>query len=415
MRATIRIEVEIRICPAILSQRGTMKELRLLVLADDLTGAMEVGSQFASRGISSILTSESSLEPRGMGEAAQALVIDTETRHVSAMEAGKKVYRFACAARELGIRLLFKKTDSTLRGNIPGEIRALMSAFPAVPVVFAPAYPRMGRIVRDGVLYVHGIPVSETEFGRDRLNPVKDSDIPGLFKQLVPGLQVIVTRPGEVGLTSKAVVCIVDGETEEDLQAAAEGIARIDGPALSAGTAGLAGHLAECLPLERSTPGAWPSIGSCLVVNGSLHDASLRQLDCALSAGWILSAPEGIVRDLGVHRWVLTKLSDFSTLAGEPLAAHVGSRVADIVRRARPDALIVSGGDTAMGILRALGVTVLRPLGEIVPGVAMAVVEEVIPDAGGGRGKQGLVLITKAGGFGPPNVLVQVRALIGRP
>jgi len=58
------------------------------------------------------------------------------------------VHGLACAAHERGIRFLYLKTDSTLRGNIGSEISAVLAAFPGSPLVYAPAYPRMGRTVR---------------------------------------------------------------------------------------------------------------------------------------------------------------------------------------------------------------------------------------------------------------------------
>jgi len=391
-----------------------MTRLQLLALADDLTGAMEVGAQFAARGIVSAVTAEQSLQPSGLTETTRVLVIDTGTRHLPASEAAQTVHRLACAAKEGAIRFLFKKTDSTLRGNIGSEIGALMAAFPDVPLVYAPAYPRMGRTVHNGVLHVDGVPVSETAFGADGLNPVKYSAIPRLLQEEMPGLQVIVTSPGEVGRATAPAAYVVDGETEDDLRAAANGFVGTDPPRLAAGPAGFAGHLADHLPLERSQPAPWPSIESCLIVSGSLHELSRRQIDHALSSGWRLTSPERAVDDLAYSRWVLARTSDFSALAGELLADRVGRIVVDIVRQAGPDALFVFGGDTGGGVLRALGSPILRPLGEVLPGVPLAVVDAGALGARIDRKGRVLILITKAGGFGPLDILAQVRARLDR-
>ena len=400
--------------PDMLSNRQVMTGLQLLALADDLTGAMEVGAQFAARGIAAVVTTEQSLQPLGLAETVRALVIDTGTRHLAASEAGQKVRRLACAAKERAIPYIFKKTDSTLRGNIGSEIGALMAAFPGVPLVYVPAYPRMGRTVRDGILYVDEVPVSETGFGADRLNPVRTSAIPRLLQEDMPGHQVVSTKPGEAGRLRAPAVYVVDGETEDDLRTTASGLAGSDSPRLAAGPAGFAGHLADHLPLERSLPVPWPSVGSCLAVCGSLHEVSRRQFDHALSSGWQLSRPERAIRDLGRSRWVLTLASDFSALSGEALADCVGRITAQIVDRSAPDALFVFGGDTAGGILRALGNPMLRPVGEILPGVPLAFIGGGARGAERDRKEQALVLIAKAGGFGPPDILAQVRARLGR-
>jgi uncharacterized protein YgbK (DUF1537 family) len=309
---------------------------------------------------------------------------------------------------------MFKKTDSTLRGNIGSEIRALMAAYPEVPLVYAPAYPRMGRTVREGILYVNGVPVSETAFGADRLNPVRSSAIPRLLREDAPGLQVVLTKPHQVGLVKAHAVHVVDGETEDDLRTTATGLAGPDAARLAVGPAGFAGHLADHLPLERSQPARWPSVKKCLVVCGSLHEASRRQIDHVLSTGWHLSSPERIIGDLAYSHWALTMASDFSTLAGEALAARVGKAVATIVEQAEPDALFAIGGDTAGGILRALGNPMLRPIGEVLPGVPLAIVDYGTLVAGLDRKGRALILIAKAGGFGPPDILSQVRARLGR-
>jgi uncharacterized protein YgbK (DUF1537 family) len=414
MIAPERYRVEIQTYPAILSGRRIMTGLQLLAFADDLTGAMEVGAQFAARGIASAVTAEHSLEPAGLTETTRVLVIDTATRHLPAAEAAQTVHRLASAAKERAIRFIFKKTDSTLRGNVGSEIGALMAAFPDMPLVYAPAYPRMGRTVRNGLLHVDGVPVSETAFGTDRLNPVRDSAIPSLLQEAIPGLRVIVTEPRAVGRAAAPAAYVVDGETEEDIGTAAKGFAGAGALRLAAGTAGIAGQLADHLPLERTQPAPWPSVESCLVVNGSLHQASLRQIDYAHSSGWPLTSPQRAVDDLAFSRWVLARASDFSALAGEMLADRVGRIVADIVRQAGPDALFVLGGDTAGGVHKALGSPMLRPLGEVLPGVPMAVVDAEAPGVRIEQQGRALLLITKAGGFGSPEILEQVRVRICR-
>jgi uncharacterized protein YgbK (DUF1537 family) len=402
--------------PVLLSCRDEehMTGLQLLALADDLTGAMEVGAQFAARGIASAITTEHSLQPAGLAETTRVLVIDTGTRHMPASEAAQTVHRLACAAKERAVHFIFKKTDSTLRGNIGSEIGAVMAAFPDIPLVYAPAYPGMGRTVRNGVLYVDGVPVSETAFGTDGLNPVRGSAVPGLLQEAIPGLRIVVTGPEEVSRATAPAIYVVDGETEEDLCTAAEGFGGVACLRLAAGPAGFAGQLADHLPLARTQPSPWPSVESCLVVNGSLHEVSLRQMDHALSSGWRLTSPQRAHDDLALSRWLITRTSDFATLAGEMLAEHAGLVIADILRQARPDALIVFGGDTAGGILMALGSPMLRPLGEVLPGVPMAIIDAGVPGAKTDAEKRALVLITKAGGFGPPDVLAQVRARLGR-
>jgi uncharacterized protein YgbK (DUF1537 family) len=91
-------------------------------------------------------------------------------------------------------------------------------------------------------------------------------------------------------------------------------------------------------------------------------------------------------------------LDERSEGAALQVAENAGKLVRDILTRVRLEALAVFGGDTAYGILQAIGNPPLRPLGEIVPGVPLSTIE--------GRD---LYLITKAGGFGPVDVLSTIR------
>src|SRR3954452_21254922 len=133
----------------------------ILAIADDLTGALEIGAKFAERGIAARVTTE-------LGGTAPpdvpVLVIDTETRHLPADEAAALVRAVGAEYREFAPWLIYKKTDSTLRGNIATEFRALLDVFSERTLVYAPAYPQMGRTVVAGRLFVGGTPVSESAF-----------------------------------------------------------------------------------------------------------------------------------------------------------------------------------------------------------------------------------------------------------
>ncbi|HOQ43762.1 MAG TPA: four-carbon acid sugar kinase family protein [Bryobacteraceae bacterium] len=364
--------------------------MQILGLADDLTGALEIGAKFAGAGLRTLVTTELTLCPAGW-ESHEALVIDTETRHVAPEEAAARARTLASAARERGVGIVCKKTDSTLRGNISSELGALLDAFPGTPVLYAPAYPAMGRTVKRGVLFVNGVPVSETAFGREPLNPVRTSHIGELLAPVPVKLMERALAP------EGPFVHVYDGESDADIAAVARLLQGVDGVRLAAGPAALAGEIAALVsPGGRRTPAAWPVIADCLVVNGSLHAASRGQVQKALESGWPCVAP-------GAYRsgWaVLETRESAGERPGVEFAARLGEAVSHTMKRARLEALVVFGGDTAWGVLRALGFSALEPLGEVLPGVPVSQIRA------GGRA---LYLITKAGGFGPPELLGNLR------
>src|SRR5262249_23936455 len=162
-------------------------------------------------------------------------------------------------------------------------------------------------------------------------------------------------------------VQVLDAESDDDIARIADELVGQPGMLLAAGPAALAEALAVRIDISRAPVAAMPQARRCLVVNGSLHPLSIRQAAMATDADWTI-----------VH-------------AGGP---GVGERVRGLVDES--DALIIFGGDTAFEILQTLGCSVLWPIGEIVPGVPLS------------RGRcdgRDLIIITKAGGFGPVDIL----------
>ena len=86
-------------------------------------------------------------------------------------------------ARRAGVGCIFKKTDSALRGNIGAELSAVLKASGRKYLPFLPAFPQAGRITREGVHYVDGVPVTESPFGTDPFEPVKHASVTGLIAE----------------------------------------------------------------------------------------------------------------------------------------------------------------------------------------------------------------------------------------
>lgn len=365
-----------------------MPAAHLLVfgLADDLTGALEIGARFSATGIPTVVTAQTNAE---QATGAAALVLDTETRHAEAAEADGSVRRALSTVAHPGLRLIYKKTDSTLRGNVGAELGALRRAFRDSPLIYLTAYPAMGRTVKDARLLVDGVPVHQSAFGHDALNPIRECHIPGLLAAQHEG-PIYSVMPDRLGETLAPGVYVCDAATDADVEVAAAGLAKQPGTILAAGAAPFAEALAARIQVAHTAPPPYPNIDRCLVVNGSRHPRSAAQEEHArgnLPAGWQIFDIGGI-RETGLER-----------------AACVGRRVRSLVDRAEFDALIVFGGDTAFGILQALGLPELHPYGEILPGVPFSkIVYEGCT----------LYLLTKAGGFGRIEILSDIRNRIAR-
>ncbi len=140
--------------------------LRLLMIADDFTGALDTGVQLAAHGIpTQVVVGQADLSAC----SSTVLVVDTETRHLPAAKAAKAVEELTRSAVENGVGCIYKKTDSALRGNIGAELAALLKASGARNLPFLPAFPQIGRTTEKGVHYINGVPVNESPFGIDLL------------------------------------------------------------------------------------------------------------------------------------------------------------------------------------------------------------------------------------------------------
>jgi uncharacterized protein YgbK (DUF1537 family) len=267
---------------------------------------------------------------------------------------------------------VYKKTDSTLRGNISAELRALAELFPDWRIGYAPAYPALGRTVKNGILYVDGVAVAQTSFGRDILNPVSTSTICAV-------------------LGDKLECTIFDGEHDSHIEEAARTILADKAMRIIAGPGALAGVLAEQLVPTRSAPLPLPKISSCLVMNGSRHDRSAAQMRHADAPGWTI---------LKTSHAANAEPADVAQANARHLLKQIVSR--------DPDGVFIVGGDSAFAVVAALGFPTIWPIRDIVSGVPiscirMAELAGVLPQR-----DRDLFLITKAGGFGELDVMRRI-------
>jgi uncharacterized protein YgbK (DUF1537 family) len=243
--------------------RSVMEQPRLGIIADDLTGAADTAAAIARPGA----PVRAWLGSRPLGPVASAVAVTTDSRHRPADQAVEATRASAEALREAGATLLYKKVDSNLRGNVAAELGAVMEVAGG-PVLFAPAFPQRGRTTVGGVQSVEGVPVAETEMGRDPQAPARCSDVVRLLvdgwrTEVRPTVQLCpleVVRAGAEAIRARlreGEVLVCDAETDADLEAAAEAALAHPEVRLVGGCAGLAAALARRLYGERPRA-TWP-------------------------------------------------------------------------------------------------------------------------------------------------------------
>ena len=82
------------------------------------------------------------------------------------------------------------------------------------------------------------------------------------------------------------------------------------------------------------------------------------------------------------------------------ISRRFAATVVDAVDALRPDTLLMSGGDTALAILDALGTGIVFPQGEAAPGLPWFLI--------GRQNRPSIRCIVKSGGFGGPATLADL-------
>ena len=374
-----------------------------LILADDMTGALDTGVQFVGRAITYVVTETVQNVPSD----ARALVVNTNSRHDEPTRAADTVRRMILRHPA---RSIYKKTDSVLRGNVAAELAALGHET-GETVCFVPFYPAQGRATRQGIQYVQGVRVDCSAFAHDPANPVTQADIARLLAQV--GLSACVVAPPYVLPDALPDVLIFDGATEEDLCAVAR---VIDSHCLWRAVAGCAGFAAHLPAGECTPPASIPEISHpFLIVSGSAAAATRRQIAFAqaqgvpvffptrehimrdASASPLLEQCEAALRTYGVA--VLASATEdtalFHDLPEGRLQGQFAAWTAVLMEQSHTETLMAIGGDLLAEILRVRGVEVIRPMCEVLPGIPLC-------EIGGHQ------LLTKSGGFGGDTTLLDI-------
>lgn len=379
---------------------------RVLIVADDLTGAMDSAGPFAARGAETWVVAMPMRCDPALLESARVVSVNTETRHLPATEAAARVREIV---RHLGcerFNVVVKKIDSTLRGNVAAETLALMDASGRREAVVAAAFPAQGRTVRDGRVLVDGKPLAETAFARDALSPPPLMPLQQVFADAAAGLRVRVVALADA-FTGATDIWIADSASDADLSAIVKTFVSRTGRVLMVGSAGLTQALALACFDAGSQPDRPRNIdGTIVFAVGSRAARSAEQVEALVAEGHteILRAPNGrlLANNIPLAKNIVLKTAPGdigNERDAESVAAELARHAIEIANRTQAQALVATGGDTAIAILAASDNPALQVLGDLMAGIPYARITV--------SGKP-LWLVTKAGGFGAPDTFRDV-------
>jgi len=416
-----------------------------LIIADDLSGAADCAVGFALAGLDSTVLLGCDVSP---GLQATVLTVDTDSRRDAAEVAAGKAR--AALDRHGAGRAVIKKIDSTLRGGWVAEVAALQPALGMALV--AAAFPELGRVMRDGLLYVHGQRLADTatwqleHAGRED-RPAVQLRQAGLRCEVLPStlldgdaaaVQQAVARAITLAWPQGCQALVFDVEQTHHLRQLARATHALTG-IFWVGSGGLSRELAAALPAAGAraaasvpTAGpdiapAWSSTGTAespghtvLTVAGSLSPMTRQQIACmatdtrtrvhTIAAAELRQAPGA---DRSAASWPLRIQADlaggldvvlcigtddrFDPAEGPLLARHLAAQILPAMQMA--GGLVLTGGETARAMLDRLRLGELQVLGESEPGVVVS-----RTPAGPPR-----FIATKAGAFGSEESLQRAR------
>jgi uncharacterized protein YgbK (DUF1537 family) len=421
---------------------------RLAIIADDLSSATDCGAQVVRSGLSVVVPLGGYSLPR-QARTAQVISVDTDSRSLSADRAYAKLRIAAQRLVAEGWTDFYKSVDSTLRGNLGAEIEAVLDIVKPDCAVIAPAFPKYGRTTFDGVQYLHGRPLHETEFGSDPTAPVRDADI---TRRLAEGshrkagrltLDQLRAGPAQIksvlqGMLADGIeLVVVDIAEQDDLKRICLGLSQSDLRVVWVGSTGLA----EFVPLALEVASTSNTFNQdhpidprpALALVGSASETTRQQLGYAqtnyrlniisldparmiengATAATELEQAVSNLRaaiDSGHDAALVVRASRDEIAATQQLgaalnlsAAQVAQRIVHglaqagsrLAREGRISGIVATGGDTANSLCKALGAQALEILGEVEAGIPIMRL----------LGDQSLPLVTKAGGFGSPEVI----------
>jgi D-threonate/D-erythronate kinase len=415
-------------------RRGNNVTPRVLIFADDLSGAIDCGMACVNAGLSTSV----SLGLSSHGRMIDVLSVDADTRSLSASAGAERLRQLVQVHAADPAVLLFKKIDSTLRGHLGPELGAFLEVRRATientVAVMAPAFPIYGRTTVDGMQYVHGRPLHETEIWKSQ-KMTGEAYIPRMLEgsgltcthlnlaMVRSRRTAFVEAVGKAAETGDVLVC--DAETDSDLLAIAKAATALGNRAVWVGSAGLVHQLPKATGLgviaKEKAPHFTEPAGSILFVVGSVSDATKQQAATLLSSSdihGIVVPPEVLLAGSEGPDWsaftselyeAVEQKEDVILLCGTEPRVDVADRpklslaLAEMtaVLNGRVGALVVSGGETARRVLDRWGITALQLHGELerrVP-VSTTVIAKTVP----------LTVITKDGDIGKPHTLLRCR------
>lgn len=423
-------------------------EDKVAIIADDFTGSNDTGVHFSKEGFKTVVIFDINKIEK-IDKKIDVVVVDTESRADDSKIAYKKAYKAAEKLNEKSFKYIYKKLDSTLRGNIGAEIDGVMDGGKFDLAIVAPALPDNGRKTIGGNQFVHNIPLEKTEIANDPITPIKHSYIKDIIseqceksvgliniKDVLKGENYLKEKINEKIKIKKEII-VIDAITKEDLKTIAEAINSLDFKFLLVGSAGLAETLPESFSLKTNKNKELTNDGVIAGIVGSVSDVTREQVKYAnendqninvldiniknVVAGKekeeikrlkkLINKSINDKRDIIIRSAKERKLVEKAINIGEKnnlnqkevsktIAKFMGKMAEQLYNLDDVKGLFITGGDIAIQSAATIGAQFNLIKEEVLPGIPLSVFS--------GENLSKKPVVTKAGAFGDKNALIEV-------
>ncbi|WP_158827529.1 four-carbon acid sugar kinase family protein [Mucilaginibacter lacusdianchii] len=354
----------------------------IAVIADDLTGAAELGGIGLRYNLQVEISTHVSANT-----AVDLLIINTDSRSKTEADAVEAVTEISKALKQLHPQFIYKKIDSVLRGHILPEVQAEMQVWGVQGTFIIPANPALGRTLVSGTYWVNGQPVHQTSFSSDPEFPVTSANVLHMLKAAQDKLAF--KKHHEVYSNTGIIV----GEVSDvrDLNSWAQKAAPYR---YVVGAAGFFNALlqARVNPNEHALVEIAPFGMPALYVSGTTFANSAKAIKALkVSGGPVSYLP--LINDLTpkawqqcLHAWcedicklinehgkaimsIDQEISLDKTISALQLREGMASVVKKVFEQVNVEELVIEGGSTAAAILKCLKLNTLYPVEELAAGV----------------------------------------------
>lgn len=421
----------------------------IYIIADDLTGANDTGVQFHKQGYEVKVLIEDLAEADFLAENKDKKVgvIDTETRENNLADSTAKINKLFKDLKFKKEDIIYKKIDSTLRGNIGSEIELIMNFAKKDLTILTPSFPQNKRFTIGGNLIVNDEPLGSSEYSQRNIDAGEASYIPSIInlqtdlavgkielKDVIKGKEIILEKINRLYQKGKRII-VLDSITEVHLKDILSAGESLDKDVLYSGSAGFANIIAKKYSLENKKIDFSLKTSPFLIINGSRNSISNQQIDYLSrnkelfiyeldvkkllhnkaansnfyaeviqkyeNQDYIVIRPDPHYMNEDIIQSLLNENEISSRDLGENIRDSLGSLAKKLIKKFEIKNLMVTGGDTLIGLCKFMEIKKMKIIAEITEGIPM--VEPISL-----KKENQFKIISKAGGFGDVETIDKV-------